>query len=206
MRAVTAEEMAEMDRTAIEVVGIPGIVLMENAGRGATEIMHRYFPELGSKRVAVLAGGGNNGGDGFVISRHLWQQRVEVAVYCLKKRESYQGDAKINLEIIENLGVPVEEYTDNGSLTALKEELMKADLLVDAILGTGLKAPVRGFYQEVIDMVNQLGRPVLAVDLPSGLSASSGLPLGTCIQATATATFGLPKVGQLVTPGCTFVG
>ena len=206
MRAVTAEEMAEMDRTAIEVVGIPGIVLMENAGRGATEIMHRYFPELGSKRVAVLAGGGNNGGDGFVISRHLWQQRVEVSVYCLKKRESYQGDAKINLEIIEKLGVPVEEYTDNGSLTALKEELMKADLLVDAILGTGLKAPVRGFYREVIDMVNQLGGPVLAVDLPSGLSASSGLPLGTCIQATATATFGLPKVGQLVTPGCTFVG
>ena len=206
MRAVTAEEMAEMDRTAIEVVGIPGIVLMENAGRGATEVMYRYFPELGGKRVAVLAGGGNNGGDGFVISRHLWQQRVEVSVYCLKKRESYQGDAKINLEIIEKLGVPIEEYTDSGSLTALKEALMEADLLVDAILGTGLKAPVRGFYQEVIDMVNQLGRPVLAVDLPSGLSATSGLPLGTCIQATVTATFGLPKVGQLVTPGCTFVG
>ncbi|MGB7031956.1 MAG: NAD(P)H-hydrate epimerase, partial [Syntrophobacteria bacterium] len=177
MRAVTAEEMAEMDRTAIEVVGIPGIVLMENAGRGATEVMYRYFPELGGKRVAVLAGGGNNGGDGFVISRHLWQQRVEVSVYCLKKRESYQGDAKINLEIIEKLGVPIEEYTieeytDSGSLTGLKEELMEADLLVDAILGTGLKAPVRGFYQEVIDMVNQLGRPVLAVDLPSGLSAT----------------------------------
>ena len=104
MRAVTAEEMAEMDRTAIEVVGIPGVVLMENAGRGATEALWRYFPELGERRVAVLAGGGNNGGDGFVIARHLWQQRVEVAVYCLKKRESYQGDAKINLEIIEKLG------------------------------------------------------------------------------------------------------
>jgi NAD(P)H-hydrate epimerase len=154
----------------------------------------------------VLAGGGNNGGDGFVISRHLWQQRVEVSVYCLKKRESYQGDAKINLDIIKKLGVPIEEYTDGGSLTALKEELKEADLLVDAILGTGLKAPVLGFYQEVIDMVNQLGRPVLAVDLPSGLSATSGLPLGTCIQATVTATFGLPKVGQLVTPGCTSVG
>jgi NAD(P)H-hydrate repair Nnr-like enzyme with NAD(P)H-hydrate epimerase domain len=89
-----------------------------------------------------------------VISRHLWQQRVEVSVYCLKKRESYQGDAKINLEIIEKLGVPIEEYTDSGSLTALKETLIEADLLVDAILGTGLKAPVRGFYQEVIDVVN----------------------------------------------------
>lgn len=206
MRAVTAEEMAEMDRTAIEVVGIPGIVLMENAGRGATEVMNRYFPELGGKRVAVLAGGGNNGGDGFVIARHLWQQSVELSVYCLKKRKSYQGDAKINLAITEKLGVPVKEYTDSESLPGLKEELTKADLLVDAILGTGLTDSVRGFYREVIDMVNQLGGPVLAVDLPSGLSATSGLPLGTCIQATVTATFGLPKVGQLVTPGCTFVG
>lgn len=206
MRAVTTKEMAEMDRTAIEVVGIPGVVLMENAGRGATDVIWRYFPELGGKRVAVLAGGGNNGGDGFVIARHLWQERVEVTVYCLKKQESYRGDAKINLEIIEKLGLPIEEYTDSESIGALKGKLVNADLLVDAILGTGLNAPVRGFYREIIDLVNQLRRPVLAVDLPSGLSATSGLPLGTCVQATVTATFGLPKVGQLVTPGCTYVG
>jgi len=206
MRAVTAEEMAEMDRTAIEVVGIPGVVLMENAGRGATEVMWRYFPDLGGKRVAVLAGGGNNGGDGFVIARHLWQQRVAATVYLLKKGKSYRGDAKVNLDIIEKLGVQVEEYTDIKSLAGLKRKLAKADLLVDAILGTGLNAPVRGFYREVIELVNQLERPVLAVDLPSGLSATSGVPLGACIQATVTATFGLPKVGQLVTPGCVYVG
>ena len=206
MRAVTAEEMAAMDRTAIEVVGIPGVVLMENAGRGATEVMWRYFPDLGGKRVAVLAGGGNNGGDGFVIARHLWQQGVELDVYCLKNKEDYRGDARVNLEIIERLGLPVEEFTDSGSIERLKENLKKADLLVDGILGTGLSAQVRGFYKEVINLVNQLGRPVLAVDLPSGLSASSGLPLGTCIRASVTATFGLPKVGQLVTPGCSYVG
>lgn len=206
MRAVTAEEMAEMDRTAIEVIGIPGVVLMENAGRGATEVMWRYFPGLGGKRVAVLAGGGNNGGDGFVIARHLWQQRVAVTVYLLKKGKSYRGDAKVNLEIAEKLGVQMEEHTDNKSLTGLKRKLAKADLLVDAILGTGLNAPVRGLYREVIELVNQLERPVLAVDLPSGLSATNGVPLGACIQATVTATFGLPKVGQLVTPGCDYVG
>lgn len=206
MRAVTAEEMAEMDRTAIEVIGIPGVVLMENAGRGATEVMWRYFPGLGGKRVAVLAGGGNNGGDGFVIARHLWQQRVAVTVYLLKKGKSYRGDAKVNLEIAEKLGVQMEEYTDNKSLPGLKRKLAKADLLVDAILGTGLNAPVRGLYREVIELVNQLERPVLAVDLPSGLSATNGVPLGACIQATVTATFGLPKVGQLVTPGCDYVG
>ena len=206
MRAVTAEEMAEMDRVAIEDVGIPGAVLMENAGKGATEVMSRYFPELDEKEVAVLAGGGNNGGDGFVIARQLWQQGVEAKVYCLKKRGSYKGDAQINLAIIQNLGLSVEEFTDGEGIDALRRRLSDADLLVDAILGTGLNARVRGFYKEVIDMVNQLDQPVFAVDLPSGLDASRGLPLGTCIQADVTATFGLPKVGQLVTPGCTFVG
>jgi NAD(P)H-hydrate epimerase len=206
MRAVTAEEMAELDRTAIEEVGIPGVILMENAGRGATEVMWRYFPELGEKRVAVLAGGGNNGGDGFVIARHLWQQRVNVVVYCLKKLESYRGDAKINLVIIQKLGVPVEEATEKSGIALMREKLADADMVVDAILGTGLNASVRGYFREIIDLVNEMGRPVLAVDLPSGLNASSGLPLGTCIQADITATFGLPKVGQLVTPGCSFVG
>jgi hydroxyethylthiazole kinase-like uncharacterized protein yjeF len=206
MRAVTAEEMAEMDRTAIEVLGIPGVVLMENAGRGATEVMWRYFPGLEGKKVAVLAGGGNNGGDGFVIARHLWQKRVAVKVYLLKKRESYEGDAKVNLEIIEKIGIQVEEHSDNKSLAGLKRRLTQADLLVDAILGTGLNASVRGLYREIIDLVNELERPVLAVDLPSGLSATSGVPLGVCIQASVTATLGLPKVGQLVTPGCSYVG
>jgi NAD(P)H-hydrate epimerase len=206
MRAVTAEEMAEMDRVAIEEVGIPGAVLMENAGRGATEILWRHFPDLSDKRVAVLAGGGNNAGDGFVIARHLWQQGVEVVVYCLKKLESYRGDAKVNLEIIQQLGLKIEENTHSKTIAKLRRNLADADLLVDSILGTGLNAEVRGFYREVIDLVNQQGKPVLAVDLPSGLSASSGIPLGTCVRAKVTATFGLPKVGQLVTPGCNFVG
>ncbi|MEJ2364731.1 MAG: NAD(P)H-hydrate epimerase, partial [Deltaproteobacteria bacterium] len=155
MRAVTAEEMAEMDRTAIEVIGIPGVVLMEHAGRGATEVIWRYFPALEGKRVAGLAGGGNNGGDGFVIARHLWQKRVAVSVYLLRKRESYGGDARVNLGIIEQIGVQVEEYTDNKSLATLKRKLTDADLLVDAILGTGLNAPVRGFYREIIELANQ---------------------------------------------------
>ncbi|MGD8501974.1 MAG: NAD(P)H-hydrate dehydratase [Syntrophobacterales bacterium] len=206
MRAVTGEEMAGMDRIAIEELGIPGVVLMENAGRGATEVMWRYFPDMGGKRVAVLAGGGNNGGDGFVIARHLWQQRVDVVVYCLKKLDSYQGDARSNLEIIQKLDLVVEEVTENAGIKKLRRKLADADLIVDSILGTGLNAPVRGFYLKVIDLVNQLGRPVVAVDLPSGLNASSGQPLGTCIQATVTATLGLPKVGLLVTPGCSFVG
>jgi NAD(P)H-hydrate epimerase len=168
--------------------------------------MYRYFADLDEKRVLVLAGGGNNGGDGFVIARHLWQKRVEAVVCCLKKKESYKGDARINLEIIEKLGVPIGEYTDSESFASLQEKLVGADVVVDAILGTGLNSPVRGFYREIIDLVNGLRLPVLAVDLPSGLSATSGLPLGTCIHATVTATFGLPKVGQLVTPGCTHVG
>lgn len=206
MRVVTAQEMAEMDRTTIEEVGIPGVVLMEYAGRGAVEVMGRHFPDFGSRRVLVLAGGGNNGGDGFVIARHLWQQRVTVTVCCLRELERYRGDAKTNLEIIRKLGIPVEIHSGDNGASRLRSRLQEADLVVDAILGTGLDSPVRGFYREVIELVNESGLPVFAVDLPSGLDASSGLPLGVCVQAAVTATFGMAKVGQLVTPGCSYVG
>jgi hydroxyethylthiazole kinase-like uncharacterized protein yjeF len=206
MRVVTGVEMAGIDRVAIEDIGIPGVVLMENAGRGATEVMKQSFPNLARWRVVILAGGGNNGGDGFVIARHLWQQKVKVNVCCLKKPEDYRGDALINLEIVRRLGVPLEIITEADGAAALREKLASADLVVDAILGTGLSAPVQGFYREVIELINGLGRPVFAVDLPSGLDAGTGLPLGPCIQASVTATFGLAKVGQLVTPGCSFVG
>jgi hydroxyethylthiazole kinase-like uncharacterized protein yjeF len=206
MRIVTAAEMAAMDQSTIEGVGIPGVVLMENAGRGACEVMWRRFPDLAGKRVLVLAGGGNNGGDGFVIARHLWQRRVQVDVCCLRKSADYRGDARINLDIVKKLGVPVTVMADVADLPQLRERLAAAELVVDAILGTGLNAPVRGFYRNVIELVNELGRPVFAVDLPSGLDATTGLPLGACVRATATATFGLAKIGQLVTPGCSFVG
>jgi NAD(P)H-hydrate epimerase len=206
MRIVTADEMAVIDRTTIEGVGIPGVVLMENAGRGACEAMGRHFPDLAGKRVLALAGGGNNGGDGFVIARHLWQRRVQVDVCCLRKPADYRGDARINLDILEKLGMPVAVMADTASLPQLRERLAGADLVVDAILGTGLNAPVSGFYRNVIELVNELGRPVFAVDLPSGLDATTGLPLGVCIRASVTATFGLAKIGQLVTPGCSFVG
>jgi hydroxyethylthiazole kinase-like uncharacterized protein yjeF len=206
MRIVNAEEMAAMDRMTIEEVGIPGVVLMENAGRGACEIMWRHFPDLATQRVLILAGGGNNGGDGFVIARHLWQRQVQVKVCCLRKVSDYRGDARINLEVLRKLGVPMEVTGDAESIPQLRQQLTASDLVVDAILGTGLKAAVRGFYREVIDLVNGLGGPVFAVDLPSGLDATTGLPLGVCVRARVTATFGLAKIGQLVTPGCSFVG
>jgi len=206
MRIVTAEEMAAMDRITMEEVGIPGVVLMENAGREACEVMWRHFPDLARQRVLILAGGGNNGGDGFVIARHLWQRRVQVKVCCLRKLSDYRGDARINLEVLQKLGVPLEVTGDTESMPQLREQLTASDLVVDAILGTGLNAPVRGFYREVIELVNGIERPVFAVDVPSGLDATTGLPLGVCVQARVTATFGLAKIGQLVTPGCSFVG
>jgi hydroxyethylthiazole kinase-like uncharacterized protein yjeF len=206
MRIVTADEMGAMDRTTIEGIGIPGVVLMENAGRGACEVMWRQFPDLGGKRVVVLAGGGNNGGDGFVIARHLWERRVQVGVCCLRNPADYRDDARINLDVLGQLGVPVAVIADTAAMPRLRERLAAADLVVDAILGTGLNAPVRGFYRNVIELVNELGRPIFAVDIPSGLDATTGLPLGVCIQATVTATFGLAKIGQLVTPGCSFAG
>ncbi|MBW1982719.1 MAG: NAD(P)H-hydrate dehydratase [Deltaproteobacteria bacterium] len=206
MRVVTAEEMTAMDRAAIDTLGIPGVVLMENAGKGAAEVLQNHFPHLEGKRLLVVAGGGNNGGDGFVIARHLWQQRLDVVVCCLKEPEAYRGDARTNLTIIQRLGVPIEVRTRADGITALRPLVESADLIVDAIFGTGLNAPVRGYYRDVIELINGAAAAVLAVDLPSGLHASTGLPLGVCIRADVTATFGLAKVGQLITPGCTFVG
>ncbi len=207
MFLLTAAEMAQIDRITIDDIGIPGVVLMESAGKGATDFYQEIFPDICEKKVLIIAGSGNNGGDGFVIARHLYYRgSTSVKVICLKEVAKLKGDALINCQIIKKLGIPTEEYTGEEFLPEISEELKACDIVVDAILGTGLKSEVRGFYRQVIEAINDAGKPVLAVDIPSGLDASSGKPLGVCVNAVATATFGLPKIGQVVTPGHNFVG
>ena len=195
-----------MDRLAIESFGIPGMVLMESAGRGAVDILYRHFPDIRRMKVGITAGRGNNGGDGFVIARYLAGDCVKISVYLLSDRGRVQGDAAANLKLLDRIGVSVIEIPNEKAFESHLASMKECDIWVDAMLGTGLKSDVRGLFKEVIEFLNTLQKPILAVDIPSGLDSDTGKPRGSCIKAAVTATFGLPKIGQVVFPGGQFVG
>ncbi|MBI5063401.1 MAG: NAD(P)H-hydrate epimerase, partial [Desulfatitalea sp.] len=206
MRVVTAAEMQAMDRNTIETFGLPGRVLMENAGRGATRsfLTRIYAGQPG--RVGVLAGRGNNGGDGFVMARYLTQRGIDVQVFMLSTRDRVQGDAAANLQLLPKLQVPILEIPDLPAFAARQDAMRSIPLWIDAIFGTGLNADVQGYFHEVITFLNGLQRPVFAVDIPSGLDADTGRPCGVAVQAAATATFGHAKIGHLIYPGLAYCG
>jgi hydroxyethylthiazole kinase-like uncharacterized protein yjeF len=206
MKVVTAEQMQELDRKSIEVYRIPGIVLMENAGRGAVEVITRNFPDIQKKTIAIIAGKGNNGGDGFVMARYLLNRGISVKVFLLTDPKSLRGDAEINFNIFHHMKGEIIPVPSSKDYQKVKKSLENFDLLIDGIFGTGLDAEVRGYYREVIDHLNTLQKPIVAIDVPSGLDADTGKPLGTAVRASLTITFGLPKVGHLVSPGIDYVG
>ncbi|MCL6621998.1 MAG: NAD(P)H-hydrate dehydratase [Syntrophobacterales bacterium] len=200
MKLVTAADMRELDRRTIEEVGVPSLVLMENAGRSTYLVLRREFPDLRGP-VAVLAGRGNNGGDGCVVARYAANAGLPVWVLLVARREQVSGDARVNLEILDRLGVEVVEVPEAEVFREHLPRLREAGLIVDALLGTGLNAPVRGLLAEVIEAAGRLPVPVLAVDIPSGLCADTGQVLGVALRAEVTVTYGLPKLGQILPPG-----
>jgi len=204
MKFCTAEEMRRLDHKTIFECGIPGVVLMENAGRGAAVLTRQYFGDLAGRKIVVLCGRGNNGGDGLVMARIFHGWLAEVKVVLLAERGAVQGDARINLDIALNMGLEIVEVREEAHLEGF--DLGEADLIIDAILGTGLNTEVRGLYRRVIELVNQAAGPVVAVDVPSGLDADTGRILGAAIKADLTVTFGLPKVGLLLAPGENLAG
>jgi NAD(P)H-hydrate epimerase len=208
MWLVSAEEMRELDRLTIEKYGTPGHVLMERAGKGATAFLLESFPALRRKgaRVLVCAGKGNNGGDGFVMARLLRQRGVATEVLLLGRAADVRGDAARNLRAYARGRSQIVELTDSEHLGELDSALARADVVVDAIFGTGLGSPVRGLQAEAIERINRSRVPVFAVDIPSGLDSDTGLPLGACVRAQATATFGFAKIGQVTFPGAGLVG
>ncbi len=204
MYIVTPREMAKLDRITINEVGIPGIVLMENAGRGAFDFFLKILPDLLERRIGVVCGSGNNGGDGFVIARLCHQNGADVRVFCAKDPKQLTGDAKTNFEIISNLNVPIYTFEDNGP--DFWENLRECTVIIDAIFGTGLSREVTGLFEKLINEINKMNVPVLSVDIPSGIDGSTGKVLGVAVQALATATFGLPKIGHYVWPGSRHTG
>jgi ADP-dependent NAD(P)H-hydrate dehydratase / NAD(P)H-hydrate epimerase len=201
MRVLNSAQMREADRRTIEEIGIPSLVLMENAGRQAVAAMEAMYSDLLERQVAVLCGRGNNGGDGFVIARTLIQRGADVAVFLIGRVAEVRGDARVNLEILGRLGLTVVEIADSQAWELHVSEVTDCTLIVDAIFGTGLNAPVSGFIESVIADVNASGIPVVAIDLPSGLSADSPEPIGPSIDAGLTITIAAPKLPLVLPPG-----
>jgi NAD(P)H-hydrate epimerase len=201
MRVLNASQMRDADKRAIEDIGIPSLVLMENAGRQTVAAMEAMYTDLPERQVGVLCGRGNNGGDGFVVARTLMQRGVDVSVFLLGRVAEVRGDARTNLEILGHLGVTVVEVSDSQAWELHFSELSDCTLIVDAIFGTGLNAPVSGLIESVIADVNASGIPVVAIDLPSGLSADSAEPIGPSIEAGLTVTLAAPKLPLVLPPG-----
>lgn len=205
--ALSREQVRQVDRLAIDRYGIAGIVLMENASRGLAQVVRQKLSELKGSRVAIVAGAGNNAGDGFALARHLHNDRAHPVVLIVGQESRISGDAKTNLEIIKRMALDVQTLgQDQQGLDQLHRELQQADLVIDAIFGTGLSGPIRGFYKNVIEQINADSTPVLAVDIPSGLDCDTGQPLGLAVRATATVTFVARKTGFDAPDAQTYTG
>lgn len=191
-----------MDQSAIEDYGIPETLLMENAGLAAYRVLRDRFPVAG-RRILVLCGSGNNGGDGLVVARKIFSDGGSPQVFLPGDPGRYRGAAALNWEMVRRLGI---DAVHDGSPADLEDLLPDCHLVVDAILGTGLSKPVRGRYAEIVERVNAGGRPVLSLDIPSGIHGDTGQVMGTAIRADATVTFGLPKTGNLLYPGYHYGG
>ncbi len=201
MKVVTSEEMRGIDVKTIEDYGVPSVVLMEKAGLAVTSKIKEIF---GQKRILLIAGSGNNGGDGFVVARNLYKEGWDVQVFLTSKPDDLKDDAFLQYKIAKKFGVtfsPVKELLTNYSSMVTKHSIF-----VDALLGTGLSKKITGTLSEVIRLVNKSNKPIISIDIPSGISSDSGQIMGEAIKADYTVTFGLPKRGHLLYPGTLYTG
>ena len=201
MKLVTAEQMRTIDTRAIEGMSVPGVALMENAGRGVFSVIEEEIGEVGDLSFVIVCGRGNNGGDGFVVARFLKNAGAKVTSYLLGAKSEVRGDAKINLDIALKAKIEVVEIRSEASVSKLEKGLNAADVAVDAIFGTGFKGATDGLPAKVVEVLNQFEGLVFSVDVPSGLDSTTGQTEGPCVVADVTATLCLPKRGLLLYPG-----
>ena len=206
-KALGRDEVREIDRKAIEEYEIPGIILMENAGRNVAEEVLKMLPGTDSARVAIFCGKGNNGGDGFVIARHLYNKGVDVSVYLTTEVSHVlsDGDASMNLKILLNMNFEIKELKEEY-IEGIGKELYEYNVIVDAIFGTGLRGEVREPVRTLIAKINDADMPVVSVDIPSGLSCDDGVVLGAAVKATKTVTFVAAKTGFFQECGQDYIG
>jgi NAD(P)H-hydrate epimerase len=189
---MSRDEVRAFDARAINELGVPSIVLMENAGRSCAQFIIETLSKIKKPKVCIFCGTGNNGGDGFVIARHLHNAGFAVTVAVCGNIAKIKGDARINLDILTGLGLKIEKLDMEGAKTIetiVTKFTSEANMIIDAIFGTGLTGTLRDEYKRLIESINELGCPILSVDIPSGLDCDTGLPLGASIKANCTVTF-----------------
>jgi NAD(P)H-hydrate epimerase len=205
---MSRDEVRKFDAWAINTVGIPGVVLMENAGRSCAELIKEKLKDLAHPRVCVFCGAGNNGGDGYVIARHLLNSGFDVTVAVCGDAGKIRDDAKINLDILARMGRTIEKV--NPADAHITEQVQRlaagAELIVDSLFGTGLRGELSEEYRRLIESINACQRPILAVDIPSGLDCDSGQPLGAVIKAAWTVSFVAVKKGFTVAGASQYTG
>ncbi len=203
MKLADSRTIRAVDAAAMRRFGLKGQVLMENAGRGVAEavIKELFSFDCPKGRVSIIAGKGNNGGDGYVAARHLANRGVRAAVYSLARPGELKGDAGANARVWQKMGGDTFTILSARDIKKHGEAIRRSCVVVDGIFGTGLSSPVKGFYSEVIGFMNGLGRPVVSIDIPSGVDASTGAVLGCAVRATVTATMAMPKIGLYQFPG-----
>ena len=201
MKVATVAQMRHLDKTAIERYGISGPILMENAGEAAYYLIAEEMGQVAGLDVVVLCGGGHNGGDGLVVARKLHSMRAKLRIFCLGKPERFDETVRPFYEMIENIGIPITLVHDEKALPQVAAALDEADVVIDALFGTGLSREVGGRYAQVIELINQSAGMVFSIDIPSGIHGDTGQVMGIAVQADVTITFGLPKPGNLIYPG-----
>jgi hydroxyethylthiazole kinase-like uncharacterized protein yjeF len=200
MRVLNARQMRAVDRFTIDDLGVSSLVLMENAGRQVVAALESLIDDLPARRVVALCGLGNNGGDGFVVARTLQQRGIDVAVVVVGATADVRGDARVNLDIIGRLGVPIVEVADAQSWELHAPQVTSADIVIDAIVGTGLSRALTGLHDTVVADLNASPATVVAIDVPSGMSADTNELIGPAVQADITVTLGAPKVPLVLPP------
>ncbi|MFZ2054002.1 MAG: NAD(P)H-hydrate dehydratase [Candidatus Aminicenantales bacterium] len=207
MKILTTAQMKEIDRRTIEEIGIPGPVLMENAGLQIFRFLQTLIlPYVDEDKIVIVAGKGNNGGDGLVIARHLWNYGMTPQVLLLAAREEIRGDAALNLGIVEKIGLPVREIKSEADWKAQQRRLKDASVIIDAIFGTGLFKPAGGLYARAIEDINKSAAFKVSVDIPSGLSSDSFEIIGPAVRADVTVTLAAPKIAHVLPPAEEWVG
>jgi ADP-dependent NAD(P)H-hydrate dehydratase / NAD(P)H-hydrate epimerase len=206
MKILTSAQMRDIDRTAIEEIGIPGVVLMENAGLRIVQVLKSRFVDIAGERIVIAAGKGNNGGDGFVVARHLFNAGARPEVLLLAAHGDVQGDAAVNLAVALKMGIPVAEVRDIAAWTKARRALSRASIVIDALFGTGLVKPLDGLYAAAVEDINRSEACKVAVDIPSGLSADSFETIGPNVKADLTVTLAAPKIAHIFPPAADSVG